>query len=59
MMPLHSTARLTNLDTDWSQAACENARSQVAALIGALDPKDVIFTSGGTESVNWAIKVTH
>jgi len=39
------------------QAACEAARSHVAALIGASDSKDVIFTSGGTESVNWAIKV--
>ena len=40
------------------QAACEAARSHVAALIGASDSKDVIFTSGGTESVNWAIKGT-
>jgi cysteine desulfurase len=35
--------------------ALEKARSQVAALINA-DPKEIVFTSGGTESVNHAIK---
>jgi cysteine desulfurase len=35
--------------------ALELARSQVAALINA-DPKEVVFNSGGTESVNHAIK---
>jgi cysteine desulfurase len=35
--------------------ALEKARAQVAALINA-DPKEVVFGSGGTESVNHAIK---
>ncbi|MFY9943297.1 MAG: cysteine desulfurase family protein [Desulfobacterales bacterium] len=37
-------------------AALEQARAAVAALITAGDSKEVIFTSGGTESVNHAIK---
>jgi cysteine desulfurase len=37
--------------------AMENSRAQVASLIGA-ETKDVIFTSGGTESDNIAIKGT-
>jgi cysteine desulfurase len=35
--------------------ALDKARSQVAALINA-DPKEIVFESGGTESVNHAIK---
>jgi cysteine desulfurase len=35
--------------------ALEKARSQVAALINA-NPVEVVFTSGGTESVNHALK---
>ncbi len=34
--------------------ALEKARGQVASLINA-DPKEIIFTSGGTESDNWAL----
>jgi cysteine desulfurase len=34
----------------------EAARDTLAALIGAGDPSTVIFTSGGTESDNWALR---
>jgi cysteine desulfurase len=36
--------------------ALERAREQVAALINAADPREVVFESGGTESVNHALK---
>ncbi|MDW8319754.1 MAG: cysteine desulfurase NifS [Armatimonadota bacterium] len=38
-----------------AREAIERAREQVACLVNA-EPDDVYFTSGGTESDNWAIK---
>ncbi|MEM3046192.1 MAG: aminotransferase class V-fold PLP-dependent enzyme, partial [Candidatus Bathyarchaeia archaeon] len=39
-----------------AREAIEDARSKVARLIGAANPEEVIFTSGGTESNNLALK---
>ncbi|MEP6922154.1 MAG: cysteine desulfurase NifS [bacterium] len=37
------------------KAAVEHAREQVAELLGAAEPSEIVFTSCGSESDNWAI----
>ncbi len=39
-----------------AEGAMERGREQLARLIGARDPKEIVFTSGGTESDNLALK---
>src|SRR4026208_286700 len=38
-----------------AKAVLDEARSSVAALIGA-EPSEIVFTSGGTESDNFALR---
>src|SRR4029079_11211987 len=38
--------------------AVENAREQVASLLGAADTNDIVSASCGSESDNWAIRGT-
>jgi len=39
-----------------AKKALEEARGKVASLIGAGDPDEVVFTGGGTEADNFAVK---
>ncbi|HEU4438104.1 MAG TPA: IscS subfamily cysteine desulfurase [Methylomirabilota bacterium] len=39
-----------------AEGGVDRAREQIARLIGARDPKEMVFTSGGTEAINLALK---
>ena len=55
MMEQYANAAGTYSFAAKSNAAMEHAREQIAAVIGA-KAADIYFTSGGTESDNWALK---
>jgi len=38
-----------------ARIAIKQARENVAEMLGAVNPSEIVFTSGGTESDNWAI----
>src|SRR5436190_13803323 len=60
-------AMLPHLTTEWgnpssahaagrvAREAVVNARDQVARFVGAANADEIVFTSGGSESNNWAI----
>jgi cysteine desulfurase len=68
LLPEVKTAMLEALGRDYhnpasqhqageqAAAALEGARESVARLLNCANPKEVVFTSGGTESVNHAVK---
>jgi cysteine desulfurase len=51
----HGNPSATHRAGRLARKAIETAREQVAALIGA-SPDEIVFTSGGTESINAALK---
>ncbi|HEX7700905.1 MAG TPA: IscS subfamily cysteine desulfurase, partial [Kofleriaceae bacterium] len=53
--PLAAAAGLAALETLDAEALVENARGEIAALIGG-DGKEIVLTSGATEANNLAIK---
>ena len=68
VLPEVREAMLPYLESEWGnpsssyrfgsklKGAIEKAREQVAELIGAKSPREILFTSGGTESDNLAIR---
>jgi cysteine desulfurase len=54
-MDLFGNASSVHYFGQQAKAAVDTARSAIAGLIGA-DPSEVVFTSGGTESDNFAIR---
>ncbi|MDX9785429.1 MAG: cysteine desulfurase family protein [Desulfobacterales bacterium] len=68
LLPEVKTAMIEAINADYANpssqhrhgekaaAVLEKAREFVAALVNAALPKEIVFTSGGTESVNHAIK---
>ena len=51
-----ATASAMHQDGLFVRDAISKAREQVARLINAPDPEQIIFTSGGTEAANLAVK---
>lgn len=41
-----------------ARKAVDTGREQLAKLLGVKNPEEIVFTSGGSESINWAIKGT-
>ena len=55
---LHGNATAPHQEGLWAREALDTARAQVAGLIHAQSPEDIIFTASGMEAVNLAIKGT-